>query len=302
MSLATPSACRAKGDLPPQNRVGGVRRRRPLRARRSGPAALQPRRKNRPAPTATASGVPLWPSRDPIEEAGGVNLYAFVGNDAVSKWDLLGWTPYCTPASYYFPPATEEDDCRKRCKKAVCGPDVTQALDTFIAKVTREFNALGYLEQSKVCLSFLGEWDIDQLHTPLMLPDLCGQQSGGNEKMCMKTVTYKGKCHSAATLNYVLLGKMSSMCKLGQDPMKQLIWTYKLVFGGVEWWLGRGRPHHTWRPATAWAVWAYGGGGSPRPGEPDSDRPYCEPCSTAWPGPFTGHAGRRLDGRLFEIS
>jgi RHS repeat-associated protein len=31
-----------------------------------------------------------WPSRDPIEEMGGVNLYGFVGNDGVNKWDLLG--------------------------------------------------------------------------------------------------------------------------------------------------------------------------------------------------------------------
>jgi RHS repeat-associated protein len=31
-----------------------------------------------------------WPSRDPIEERGGVNLYGFVGNDGVNKWDYLG--------------------------------------------------------------------------------------------------------------------------------------------------------------------------------------------------------------------
>jgi RHS repeat-associated protein len=31
-----------------------------------------------------------WPSRDPIEEKGGVNLYGFVGNDGVDKWDYLG--------------------------------------------------------------------------------------------------------------------------------------------------------------------------------------------------------------------
>jgi len=31
-----------------------------------------------------------WPSRDPIEEEGGVNLYGFVGNDGVNKWDRLG--------------------------------------------------------------------------------------------------------------------------------------------------------------------------------------------------------------------
>lgn len=31
-----------------------------------------------------------WPSRDPIEEEGGINLYGFVGNDGVNQWDLLG--------------------------------------------------------------------------------------------------------------------------------------------------------------------------------------------------------------------
>ena len=31
-----------------------------------------------------------WPSRDPIEEAGGVNLYGFVGNNGVNQIDLLG--------------------------------------------------------------------------------------------------------------------------------------------------------------------------------------------------------------------
>jgi hypothetical protein len=31
-----------------------------------------------------------WPSRDPIEEEGGINLYAFVGNNGVNQWDVLG--------------------------------------------------------------------------------------------------------------------------------------------------------------------------------------------------------------------
>jgi RHS repeat-associated protein len=31
-----------------------------------------------------------WPSRDPIGEEGGLNLYGFVGNDGVSRWDMLG--------------------------------------------------------------------------------------------------------------------------------------------------------------------------------------------------------------------
>jgi RHS repeat-associated protein len=31
-----------------------------------------------------------WPSRDPIEESGGVNIYGFVQNDGVNRWDYLG--------------------------------------------------------------------------------------------------------------------------------------------------------------------------------------------------------------------
>lgn len=31
-----------------------------------------------------------WPSRDPIEEEGGLNLYGFVENDGVDLWDGLG--------------------------------------------------------------------------------------------------------------------------------------------------------------------------------------------------------------------
>ena len=31
-----------------------------------------------------------WPSKDPIEERGGLNLYGFVGNDGVNRWDYLG--------------------------------------------------------------------------------------------------------------------------------------------------------------------------------------------------------------------
>jgi len=62
----------------------------------------EPRRKIDPTTTKLASGVtdygyryydPVtgrWPSRDPIGERGGLNLYGFVGNDALTGWDRLG--------------------------------------------------------------------------------------------------------------------------------------------------------------------------------------------------------------------
>ena len=65
-------------------------------------AAGKIRLENRPAPTKIASGLnyygyryydPVtgrWPSRDPIGEKGGENLYGFVENDGVNRWDVLG--------------------------------------------------------------------------------------------------------------------------------------------------------------------------------------------------------------------
>jgi hypothetical protein len=47
----------------------------------SNPSQLRLRRQVR---------VSIWPSRDPIGERGGINLYGFVGNDGVNRWDLLG--------------------------------------------------------------------------------------------------------------------------------------------------------------------------------------------------------------------
>ena len=32
-----------------------------------------------------------WPSRDPLEEFGVLNLYAFIGNNGANAWDYLGW-------------------------------------------------------------------------------------------------------------------------------------------------------------------------------------------------------------------
>jgi len=37
--------------------------------------------------------------RDPIEESGGLNLYGFVGNNPINRWDLLGMSPFIEATS-----------------------------------------------------------------------------------------------------------------------------------------------------------------------------------------------------------
>ena len=98
-SLDTPSrAC-----APERKRAPGfLARRHPNRTRQPGRKSLPSRRVARPTATKSAPGVRYygfryynpstgrWPSRDPIEEQGGVNLYGFVGNDPANSVDLLG--------------------------------------------------------------------------------------------------------------------------------------------------------------------------------------------------------------------
>ena len=52
-----------------------------------------------------------WPSRDPIEEEGGVNLHAFVRNDSLNKIDLLG-NVECVSPSYKDPEGISECNIR----------------------------------------------------------------------------------------------------------------------------------------------------------------------------------------------
>ena len=57
-----------------------------------------------------ASGRPYWINRDPIEEQGGLNLYAMVGNRPINYFDYLGYqmsgANYGFPHVVYRPPNT----------------------------------------------------------------------------------------------------------------------------------------------------------------------------------------------------
>jgi hypothetical protein len=67
-----------------------------------------------------------WPSRDPIEEEGGVNMYGFVGNDGVENYDYLGLADPNSPGDrhHWFPQK------HKASFMSICGNDFN--IDDFI--------------------------------------------------------------------------------------------------------------------------------------------------------------------------
>jgi len=79
----------------------------------------QPGRKIGPAAMKSASGIPCWPSRDPIGERGGKNLYGFVGNDGVDWIDRLGLNGHGIWQDVYDEINRASIDCRSKAEEDI---------------------------------------------------------------------------------------------------------------------------------------------------------------------------------------
>ena len=159
-------------------------------------------------------------TRDPIAENGGPNLYNFVGNNPVTKWDALGfqYATYSIPrvtgdfnadltghyASKYVP--DDKVDTQKGC----CGLDVTEKLNhLFEAVKTRLFDSETLWSGSLYGIS--DAWDIEEFFAAGT--DTTGRDifKGSGRKNCYQTVTYNGHCYKVTSLNYMLWGYLGAM-------------------------------------------------------------------------------------------
>jgi RHS repeat-associated protein len=75
-----------------------------------------------------------WPSRDPIQERGGLNLYGFVRNDGVNHLDVLGLIPDCEDCE------KKHTDCTDIAMTAYDGTiaDIETRLSDVIAEIDRQ--------------------------------------------------------------------------------------------------------------------------------------------------------------------
>jgi hypothetical protein len=95
MGFSLTSPAPEKSDPTAKNRVWGFFGETPQSHRENRPQPKQPRQGDPSSLTKTVSGRTYWPSRDPIGERGGINLYGMVENDVVGRFDPLGlksWT------------------------------------------------------------------------------------------------------------------------------------------------------------------------------------------------------------------
>jgi hypothetical protein len=103
MGFSLTSPAPEKCDPTAENRVWGFFGDAQEMHRGNHPQSLQPRQGNRPSLTRIVSGRTYWPSRDPIGERGGINLYGFVDNNPRMFIDNLGMQTMGVPSGEYNP-------------------------------------------------------------------------------------------------------------------------------------------------------------------------------------------------------
>lgn len=177
-----------------------------------------------------------WLNRDPIEEAGGKNIYEFVRNSPVDQYDLLG---RCGPGG----------------RGPQCGDDVTKPLNYTLGRIRYYYKELMRPEMKrKVCLEIVGKgprgvegaksaWSLVEflvigygiaVETPAEVKK--GTLAVGfffGDSSCPRTVTFAGKCYYATAANMAMWGVIMRLCN---DDQPEKHWTLDNALGLVQLW------------------------------------------------------------------
>jgi len=125
-----------------------------------------------------------WLTRDLIEENGGVNLYNFVGNNPLSRWDRRGLESSC------------------------CGEAIDDRLNELLRNIELYSNSEQYKHYftGNGMLNPLDGWDIKELFD-------AGQpfNTETRSKKCENTVTLGGMCFKVWAVNYILWGRIMAL-------------------------------------------------------------------------------------------
>ena len=204
-----------------------------------------------------------WLNRDPIEEKGGSNIYAFCDNNPFIYIDYLGLDNYWghsppwgggnnNSPSLLLPPSHRPD----KVYLGHCGNvDVTDAVWTILHDFQKYFNSMPKADQCLMCKD-IGDytkfitWDIQGLanfgnstRTYSILASGAvagsdGMETNGELKSCERTVVYEGKCHHMSSVNYLLWGYAFKLCNgidktatLTRATAKVSAWK-SLMYGG----------------------------------------------------------------------
>jgi len=184
-------------------------------------------------------------NRDPIEELGGLHLYAFVLNNPIKTYDPEGL-------------------------KGCCGPDNTAGLDAALQEAEDRFNSTSLFGKLLGCfnmfinpVSFGFAWDLTF-------------EAGGSGDGCGGTITVKEGCCHPADVNFALYGRGAKLCKAFFFQVRNQAFLYKWSIKVLNniwkrdhpegWGVGSPEKVFEWSPqVSGWAKYGYDGTVPPAP-------------------------------------
>jgi RHS repeat-associated protein len=96
----------------------------------------------------------VWPSRDPLQEIGGLNLYGFVGNNPLCRLDIIGLSlPEDLILHYYFGGGSDLVETDQKSIDVVMQHGLAQPLQDLLDKLSRDACARAKAGQKRGSLS-----------------------------------------------------------------------------------------------------------------------------------------------------
>jgi RHS repeat-associated protein len=180
-----------------------------------------------------------WLSKDPIREAGGLNLYAIMSNNAVNQIDVVGL--YCedSPIGSIGPGGSTVVGCvhkseeQKSCKSSneptsqsqdndKCGPDATDWFTNELNKVYLKLTNLQSSEKGNLDgLLFMYRNGNNVDATPAYSATAAQRQGCATGK-CGGTYMLFGKCVTTWTMNNILFGFVSELMGISDHALRNM--------------------------------------------------------------------------------
>jgi RHS repeat-associated protein len=163
-----------------------------------------------------------WKSRDLVGEEGGRNLFGFLNNNSLNKYDFLGLL--CSIGGGGGGGGEDK-----------CGVDVTAALERTLREIDMKYSALDIDQKWNSCFELYNvskrdeevpwslhttkaanAWDIEELARVGRFHGIVNEESRppffcGTGK-CARTVTVNGGCYRGGSVNFSMWGKANQVC------------------------------------------------------------------------------------------
>lgn len=201
----------------------------------------------------------------------GMNLYAYVTNNPIIKFDAYGLFGMIPPGpGNPFPQPLilpkKKIDCNP-----TCGPDISISVIALLSKITFKFHDWDEKEQKRHCDELYNIADGgagDAWMSTIKRHGLDNKPSsyGCPSSSCAGTVEMFGKCYNAHAVNYAVFGHMNSLCGISKWKMRLAIDGHKRITHGP---LFRNDLEETF----GWADWGYDG---PIGADPKSTHTHCK--------------------------